>query len=166
MGPVVCVCVCIYIYLAECPIWGHLVVWGQVNAVMEVRISEWRNGVYSWGSRKVVRGGMPHRLSEAEVRRCGLLSRNNVLGNSIDKDTHHESTRKKEVMKYLKESCYHRIECSAANSLAALMWKWYLNRIFNFQLLLETSGMCWWDRDQHQKLGLHVEGGDERRKIV
>ena len=47
----------------------------------------------------------------------------NVPGDSIDKDTHHESTRKKEVMKYLKESCYHRIECSAANSLAALMWK-------------------------------------------
>ena len=47
----------------------------------------------------------------------------NILRDSVDKDTHHESTRKKEVMKYLKESCYHRIECSAANSLAALMWK-------------------------------------------
>ena len=47
----------------------------------------------------------------------------NVSGDSIDKDTHHESTRQKEAMKYLKESCYHHIESSAANSLATLMWK-------------------------------------------
>ena len=39
----------------------------------------------------------------------------------IDKDTHHESTRQMKVMKYLRESCYYRIECSIANSLAALM---------------------------------------------
>ena len=55
----------------------------------------------------------------------------NVSGDSIDKDTHHESTGQKEAMKYLKESCYHRIESSAANSLVTLMWKWYLNS--NFQ---------------------------------
>ena len=35
------------------------------------------------------------------------------------------------VGKYLRESCYHCIECSVANSLAALMWRWYLNS--NFQ---------------------------------
>ena len=40
-----------------------------------------------------------------------------------DADTHHESTGQRETMKYLRESCYHRIECSIANSLAALMWK-------------------------------------------
>ena len=58
-------------------------------------------------------------LSEAEVRRCGLPSRSNVLGDSIDKDIHHESTGQRKVMKYLRENCYHRIECSIANSLAA-----------------------------------------------
>ena len=47
----------------------------------------------------------------------------NVPGNSIDKDTYHESTGQRETMKYLRESCYHRIECFVANSLAALMWK-------------------------------------------
>ena len=55
----------------------------------------------------------------------------NVLGDSIDKDTHHESTGQREVMKYLRESYYHCIEYFIANSLAALMWKWYLNS--NFQ---------------------------------
>ena len=44
----------------------------------------------------------------------------NVLGVSIDKDTRHGSMG---VMKYLRESCYHRIKYSVANSLAALMRK-------------------------------------------
>ena len=47
----------------------------------------------------------------------------NVSGSSIDKDIHHESTRQREVMKYLRESCYHRIKYSTINSLTALMWK-------------------------------------------
>ena len=29
----------------------------------------------------------------------------NVSGDSIDKDIHHESTRQREAMKYLRESC-------------------------------------------------------------
>ena len=29
--------------------------------------------------------------------------------------------------KYLRKSCYHRIECSAANSLAVFMWRKPLN---------------------------------------
>ena len=35
-----------------------------------------------------------------------------------------------EAQKYLRESCYHRIECSVANFLAALMRKWSLNSVF------------------------------------
>ena len=31
--------------------------------------------------------------------------------------------------KYLKKSCYHRIECSVANSLAAFMWRRPLNSV-------------------------------------
>ena len=45
----------------------------------------------------------------------------NVPGDSIDKDTHHESTGQREAVKYLRESYYHRIECSVTNSLAALI---------------------------------------------
>ena len=47
----------------------------------------------------------------------------NVLRGSIDKEIHHESTGQREAMKYLRESWYHRIEYSVANSMAALMWK-------------------------------------------
>ena len=31
--------------------------------------------------------------------------------------------------KYLRKSCYHRIECSAANSLVAFMWRRSLNSV-------------------------------------
>ena len=47
----------------------------------------------------------------------------NVLGDSIVKHTYPESMRQREAMKYLRESCYHHIEYSVANSLAALMRK-------------------------------------------
>ena len=47
----------------------------------------------------------------------------NILGDSIDKNTYHESIGQREAMKYLRESYYHHIKCSAANFLAALMWK-------------------------------------------
>ena len=67
---------------------------------------------------------MPPRLSKAEVRRSGLPSRSKVPGDSIDKDIHHESTGQMKLMKYLRESSYHRIKYSVANSLAALMRKW------------------------------------------
>ena len=40
----------------------------------------------------------------------------NILGDSIDKDTHHEGTRQRETVKYLKESYCHLIEYFAANS--------------------------------------------------
>ena len=51
----------------------------------------------------------------------------NTLEDFIDKDKLQESIRQKEAKKYLGENCYHRIEYSVANSLAALMWRWYLN---------------------------------------
>ena len=44
-------------------------------------------------------------------------------GSSNDRDVRHKRTRKMGTQKYLRESCYHRIECSVANSLAALMRK-------------------------------------------
>ena len=54
--------------------------------------------------------------SKAEVKRCGLPFRSNVLGDSVDKDIHYESTRQRKVMKYLRENYYHCIEYSAAYS--------------------------------------------------
>ena len=49
--------------------------------------------------------------------------KSNVLDNSTDEDKYQKGTGQREAMKYLRESCYHRIKCSAANSLAALMRK-------------------------------------------
>ena len=40
---------------------------------------------------------------------------------------HHERTGRVEVRKYLKKNCCHRIECPAANFLAASMWRRPLN---------------------------------------
>ena len=49
--------------------------------------------------------------------------KSNVLDNSIDEDKYQEGTGQRKAMKYLRESCYHRIKCSVANSLTALMRK-------------------------------------------
>ena len=40
---------------------------------------------------------------------------------STGKDTHLEGTGQMKTTKYLRQSCYHRIEFFAANSLTALM---------------------------------------------
>ena len=42
---------------------------------------------------------------------------------SADKDKHQGNIGQREAKKYLRESCYHRIECSAANPLATLIWR-------------------------------------------
>ena len=46
-----------------------------------------------------------------------------LLRSSSDRDVYHKRARKMETQKYLRENCYHSIECSVANSLAALMMK-------------------------------------------
>ena len=73
---------------------------------------------------RVQEGGPRRNASLAEQSRGQKVwsaIQSNVSRDSNDRDTHHESTGQKEVMKYLKESYNHRIECSTANSLAALM---------------------------------------------
>ena len=44
-----------------------------------------------------------------------------LLGSSSDKDVYHERPRMREPQKYLRESYYHCIECTAATFLAAFM---------------------------------------------
>ena len=62
-------------------------------------------------------------VEQSKGQKVQSIIQSNVPGCSIDKDIHYESTGQKKVMKYLRESCYHLIACSAANSLTALMWK-------------------------------------------
>ena len=71
----------------------------------------------------VKEGGLRRDASSAKQGRDQKVQfalQGDVLGVSIDKDTRHGSMG---AMKYVKESCYHRIKCSVANSLAALMRK-------------------------------------------
>ena len=53
---------------------------------------------------------------------CSVVQ-GDVLGSSIDKDMLCECRGQMGVEKYLRESCYHRIECFAADFLAVLMRK-------------------------------------------
>ena len=41
---------------------------------------------------------------------------------SSDRDMHYKRTRNMGTQKYLRKNYYHRIECPAANFLAAFMW--------------------------------------------
>ena len=74
----------------------------------------------------VQKGGPRRNASSAEQSRgqnVWSAIQSNISEDSIDKDTHHECTGQREDMKYLRKSCYNRIQCSATYSLAALMWK-------------------------------------------
>ena len=72
-------------------------------------------------------GGGPRRnipsAKQSKYQNVCPIIEGDITGGSIDKDVHYECTGGMEVRKYLRESCYHRIECSVANSLAALMRK-------------------------------------------
>ena len=59
------------------------------------------------------------------------LDLGNLLGDSSNEDR--LQVRKEVIMtqKYLGESYYHRIKCTAAAFLAALMWRRPLNSVFN-----------------------------------
>ena len=56
-------------------------------------------------------------------------------GSSSDKDVYHKRTRMIGTWKYLRESCYHCIECTAATFLAAFM----LRRPLNSTVLATTT---------------------------
>ena len=51
----------------------------------------------------------------------------NLPRSSSDRDVHHGHTGRKGTQKYLRESCYHRIECIAATFLTTFMWRRSLN---------------------------------------
>ena len=63
-------------------------------------------------------------LKQAKHRsNIDLNDQSDLPGSSNDRDVRHKRTRKMGTQKYLRESCYHCIECFVANSLAALMRK-------------------------------------------
>ena len=67
-----------------------------------------------------------------------ILSQGNLMMNSwiLDKGWGRRITN-------IYENCYLYIKCSPANSLTALMWRWYLNsEQAALQLVVESSGRC------------------------
>ena len=53
----------------------------------------------------------------------------NLLGSSSDDDVHHERLRTMGTHKYLRKSCYHRIECTAATFLTTFMLRKPVNSV-------------------------------------
>ena len=62
-------------------------------------------------------------VKQSRDQKVCFVIQSDILGSSIDKDMYYERIGQMGAEKYLRESCYHRIECSAVNSLAALMRK-------------------------------------------
>ena len=48
---------------------------------------------------------------------------------SSNKDVYHKRTGRMGTQKYLRESCYHRIECTIPTFLTTFMWRRSLNNI-------------------------------------
>ena len=73
------------------------------------------------------REGKPRRSITSAKRSRGQkecpVIQGDIRGNSIDKDIRYERTGQLGGGKYLRENCYHCIECSAVNPLTALMKK-------------------------------------------
>ena len=54
-------------------------------------------------------------------------NQSDLSGNSSDKDVHHKRIRMMGTQKYLRESCYYRIECTTTTFLTAFMLRRPLN---------------------------------------
>ena len=83
----------------------------------------WDSKLHEQATNERVGEGRPRRsIFSAKQNRdqkvCSVIQ-SDILGNFVDKDMHYKCTGQMGVGKYLRESCYHRIEYSAANSLAA-----------------------------------------------
>ena len=48
---------------------------------------------------------------------------------SNDRDVSYEHTKRKEIQKYLRENCNHRIKCTTTTFLAAFIWRRPVNSV-------------------------------------
>ena len=75
---------------------------------------------------KAKRGGprrsIPLARRKEDRNMCPIIQ-GDVPGGSIDKNVNYKRTEGVGARKYLRENYYHRIKCSATNSLAALTRK-------------------------------------------
>ena len=96
---------------------------GQINSNEDVETQNSMSKLQMRMLGKEGQGGVSPWLNKAEVRKCILSSRVTFQEILLIKIIHYERTRQIGAGKYLREGCYYCIECSAANSLAALMRK-------------------------------------------
>ena len=101
---------------------------GQINSSEDVKLKvslvcyKWKG----WGrcsEEEYLLGSAKHRPNVYPIVQSDLP------GNSTDRNVHYERTRRMEARKYLKKGCCHRIKCSTANFLVALMWRRHLNSV-------------------------------------
>ena len=108
---------------------GDSVVRGQINNKEDVRFwtSRASYDYERWGKYAKEEYLLSKRSGGQKVY---SIIQGDVPGSSINEDMLCEHTGQMGAEKYLKESYHHRIECSVANSLAALMRNWCLNSAF------------------------------------
>ena len=70
-----------------------------------------------------------HLAKRNEGRDVPPVIQGDVPGGSINKDMLYERTGRMGARKYLRKSYCHRIECFAANFLAAFMWRRPMNSV-------------------------------------
>ena len=93
------------------------------------------------------------------------------LGN-LPRDSSNEDKLQvhKEVIrtqKYLGENCYHRIKCTTAAFLTALMWRRPLNSIFNHYRLQKARKAAQYDRYLNARLDdKQVDDGNGLEEII
>ena len=122
------------------PIWGCLQVRGwSVKVVTEISLKEELKVIYE--SQIYPRWKSPWNLYprwfETFLSSWILFQGNLMIGSRIlDKGWGRRITN-------IYESCYLHIKCFPTNSLAALMWRWYMNsEQTTLQLIVESSGRC------------------------
>ena len=75
----------------------------------------------------IIKEGGPRRnaslVGQSRDQRVQFAIKSNVSDRSMDKDKYQEGARQRKDTKYLRESSYHRNECSTTNPLAVLMRK-------------------------------------------
>ena len=91
----------------------------------------------------------------------------NIPGDSSNEDKLQVRKEVIRTQKYLGESCYHCIKCTAVAFLAALMWRRPLNSVFNHNRLQKVRKVAQKDRYLSTRLDdKQVDDGNDLEEII
>ena len=99
-----------------------------------------------WSERIILLG--PDECQSGEF----LLDLGKFPGRSSNEDRLQGCKKEIRTRKCLGKSCYHRIKCTTAAFLAALMWRRPLNSVFNYYRPQKTRKTAQQDRDLSARL--------------